>query len=206
VARLQTNGARAGIAALIVVGLVAGTWAALSLWGGSGQAGPAATGSPSPTTDEKTPLPTVSAPVPANTSAPGTVGGDGSDFAQPFIAAETAARTDTTKSVDFSTVAIGDALQDLQVNAEEMNEDGLRQVGSPELVKATVTKKKMSAKPPTMTVNVCLDYTNVDLVAPDGTSVKNPKAPQRVPSILVLHQVDGRWLVAKRTFPAKTTC
>lgn len=162
---------------------------------------------PTPSDTEHTPVPpTVAAPVPPATGKPGRVKGDGTRMVDPFISAETASRTDITRAIDFSSIATGAALEDLKVSAQEKAEDGIVQVGSPKLIKATVTDLKERAKPPTATVRVCLDYSTVDVQAPDGTSVKNRKAPQRVASILVLHEVDGHWLVAKRTFPSKPSC
>ena len=87
-----------------------------------------------------------------------------------------------------------------------MFEDGIVQKGEPKLVSATVTKRNDKADPPTMTVRVCLDYSSVELHAPDGTSVKDGNAAQRAASILVLSRVEGRWLVSMRTFPANPNC
>lgn len=168
-------------------------------------AGPDAGTAPTET-PEQTPLPTVAAPVPASTAKPGRVKSDGSVLIDPFLTAETAGRTDKTQAVDFRDVATGAALQDLEVNAQQMREDGMVQVGSPKLVSATVTGLNEASKPAKATVRVCLDYSSVDIQTTDGTSVKDPKAQQRVASTLVLHQVDGRWLVAKRTYPAKSAC
>ncbi|MFT4109070.1 hypothetical protein [Propionicimonas sp.] len=203
--RPQAKRARLVIVIVLVVVAAVAAWTTVSLLGGTGSPDASAPITPTPEAED-TPKPTVSAPAPPATAAPGSVGGDGSEFSDPFVAAEAASRTDPTTSVDFSSIAVGSALQDLQVNAQEMAEDGIRQVGSPKVVTSTVTKKKLSAKPPRVTVRLCLDYTDVDLVAPDGTSVKDRTAQQRVPSTLVLHEIDGKWLVAKRTFPAKTTC
>lgn len=155
---------------------------------------------------EEAPLPTVSAPLPASTKKPGRVKEDGTPLVDPFIAAEAAGSATHTEQVEFGDIAIGAALEDLQVNALQMRENGMVQVGSPRLVTAKVIRVKKSASPPKATVKVCLDYSDVDVQTPDGTSVKDPKAPQRVASRLLLHRVDGSWLVAKRDFPAKSSC
>lgn len=157
-------------------------------------------------TSAPSPLPTVAAPTPASSADPGVVEGNASELVIPFVSAESASRTDGSKAVDFSGVATGDALDDLQVNAMTLAENGQVQIGSPQLVSANVTQIDTSASPPAATVAVCLDYSEVDIRTTDGTSLKDPKSPQRVPSILVLNQVDGRWLVAKRTFPESPTC
>jgi len=134
------------------------------------------------------------------------VEGDGSDLIRPFISAESSSREKPQIPVKFEDVATGSALQDLQVNAQQFAADGLTQVGAPTVVSATVVSLDESADPPTATVEVCLDYTDVDVVGAGGESVKSDAAKQRVPTLLTLVQDDGRWLVSARSFPAETTC
>lgn len=156
--------------------------------------------------DQPTPHPTSPAPVPASSATPGGPDSDGSELAKPFVAAESAALGDQSRSIRFSDIATDDALEDLAIGTQEMTENGLVQVGSPELVSAVVTKLNISGKPPTAVVRICQDFSGVDIQALDGRSIKDERAVQRVPSILVLHQVHGVWLAAKRTFPAKDAC
>lgn len=200
---MRKSSVRLVVALVVVVCVVAGI-VALSYYR-TASVGPEVAATPSASAEE-TVVPTVPAPVPPATLKPEPVNGDGSKLVEPIIAAEAAARINPKKAIDFSKVAVGDALQDFQVNALEAREDGLVQVGSPTLVKATVSKVDESADPPSATVRVCLDYSSVDVQAPDGTSMKNKDAPQRVLSIMSMQQVDGRWMVARRTFPAKATC
>lgn len=151
-------------------------------------------------------LPTVAAPTPASTASPGAVDSDAVKLVIPFVSAEAASRTDITKAVDFRDVATGAALDDLRVNATAMVENGQLQIGSPKVVSATVTEIDTSGTPPTATALICLDYSEVDVKATDGTSVKDSSAAQRVQSVLTLNEIGGHWLVTKRTFPDNPTC
>ena len=202
-----------GVAIVVAIVVVVGIFLkdnSTSTVSDSPKANPTSAAGDTSSDQDSTPLPTASAPKPASTAKPGHVKGTGKrigkDLVEPFIAAEAAARTDQTHTIQFGDIATGDALKDLEVNAQEMREDGLVQVGSPKLVGATVLKVNNKAKPPTATVRVCQDYSDVDVQAPDGTSMKDKSAPQRVASTLVLKNVEGRWLVSKRTFPNKPTC
>lgn len=151
-------------------------------------------------------VPPTPAPTPASTDPAGTAGADATDLTVPFIAAESAARATPDQPVSFEEVATGEALRELQITALEFAENGLMQVGAPVVVSATFTAVDETVVPATATVTVCLDYAGVDVVAPDGTSVKSADAAQRVPTVLTLVQMDGRWLVSQRGFPEDPTC
>lgn len=172
--------------------------------------GDSADPSPSSNAEEEpelTPEPSpVPVPVPAATSEAGEVGDEGDDLIIPFIAAEASSRMDPTTPLLFEETATGMALEDLTVGAFEFAENGMMQRGAPEIISAALTAIDDSATPPSAIVLVCLDYSAVDVVTLDGTSIKDPDAPNRVPTILELQEIEGRWLVAKRTFPDQAEC
>ena len=176
----------------------------ISLGGSALNAGPTPDPSGSPTVTPS--VPPSPAPTPASTSAPGTVGADGAALVLPFLAAEATVREAPQPTIALDEVATGQALADLQVGAIEFVENGLTQVGAPTVVSATVTQVDDSAAVPTTTVLVCLDYSAVDVVGPDGKSLKSKDAPERVPTLLTLTQSGSQWLVSERTFPDETTC
>lgn len=165
---------------------------------------PTPTNSPTPT-PEPTPEPSP-VPSPAPTAGSLDVGSDGSALVGPFVAAESISRESPTTPFSLEEVAIGTALEDLAVAAYELAENGFVQVGAPSIYSAEVMESDQAASPPTVTVLLCLDYSEVGLTTPDGESVKDPNAPSRVPSIVTLQQVDGRWLVSERTFPEEPSC
>ncbi len=164
----------------------------------------ASTSTPTPSM-EPTPDPSP-VPSPAPTIESLDVGGDGSALVEPFVLAESTSRESPETSFSLDEVAIGMALEDLTLAAFEFAENGIVQVGSPTIVSAEVMESDESAAPPVATVQLCLDYSEVGLETPSGESVKDPHAPSRVPSIVTLNRVDGRWLVSERTFPDEPTC
>jgi hypothetical protein len=170
----------------------------------AGPSSPAATDSSSPT---PTPTPT---PDPVPTPAPSATtldkGAPADDLVAPYVAAGSAARQNPSQPLELDQVATGDALDDLNIQVEELTQGGLSQVGSPTVVSAEVTASDPTADPPTATVLACLDYASVDVVNDAGQSAKDTAAPQRVATILDLVEKDGTWLVSKRTFPDDPTC
>jgi len=171
---------------------------------GGNDASPSPTASVSPSaTPSVTPSPV---PTPPSTAAPEVVGDDGTSLVLPFVVAESAMREDPDVPLALEEVATGSALEDLTVSAIEFAENGMIQIGSPVVVSATVTEIDAAATPPTTKILACLDYSGVDIQSPDGESLKADDAPERVPTILTLVQLEGRWLVSARTFPEEATC
>lgn len=156
--------------------------------------------SPSPT---PTPSPV---PIPASTGTLGAADGDVARLVEPFVAADAAARQAPAQPLPLDEVATGPALEDLEIGVRELEEGGLSQIGAPTVVSAVVAESALDASPATATALVCLDYSTVDVVTASGVSVKDPNAPQRVPTLLEFVQQDGRWLVTNRTFPDDPTC
>lgn len=156
------------------------------------------TTSPSP---EPSPVPT---PAPTETQVDEST--DARDLVAPFVSADAAARQDPAQPLDLAEVATGSALADLAIQVEELTAGGLTQVGSPTVVSATVQATEPDADPPTATVLVCLDYSEVDLVNASGESVKDPAAPTRAAAIFGLVREGDAWLVAERSFPDDPTC
>lgn len=172
----------------------------------SGNGTPPPENPPDDVSSTPTPLPTHTAPTPASTEPPAAAGGNGKDLVAPFLSAEAAARENVEVAIRFSDVATGDALKDIEANATALQESGLVQVGSPAIVSAEVIKSDPTATPPSTIVRVCLDYSKVDMRAPDGTTVKDEHAEQRVATTLTLIEQDGAWLVADRTFADNPSC
>lgn len=194
------------VAAVVVVAVAVLVW--------SSNRGDAPTAEPSPSataggteTPEPEPEP-VEVPVPAASAAPEEVAveADVAELTLPFVTADARLRQDPEQPLRLEEVATGTALGDLEAGAREMAEEGLAQTGEPEVVSATVTASEPEADPPTLTVLACLDYSAVDVVDADGASVVDPSASRRSATILHMVEVDGRWLVERRTFPDDPTC
>lgn len=157
------------------------------------------------TSASESPTP-VPPPTPASTSAPRDVDEDGEEFVVPFLAAESGSRNDPSTPVIYADIATDTALKDLEAQALEFEESGLVQVGSPEVVSATIVDFKEDSDPEEMRVLACLDYSSVDIVDGNGDSAKSDGAPQRVSTLLTLVREDTRWLVKYRSFPNDGSC
>ncbi|NCT92596.1 hypothetical protein GXB85_16805 [Cellulomonas sp. APG4] len=196
----------------VVLALVVVAGIALLLWssnrGGSPAAEPSPSGTPAATESPEPEPEPVAVPVPAPSAAPEEVAveAEATELTLPFVTADARLRQDPDQPLLLEDVATGTALGDLEAGAREMAEEGLVQTGEPEVVSATVTASEPDADPPTLTVLACLDYSGVDVVDTDGTSVVDPTASRRSATILHLVEVDGRWLVERRTFPDDPTC
>lgn len=167
---------------------------------------PDASARPTPaSTTSATPEPSP-VPEPAPTTAPDDIEKMTSEMLAPFVSAEAALRGAPEAPLAISDIATGNALEDLGVDARELAESGLVQVGSPEVIDAIVMDADVTGAPPTATVLACLDYSKVDMQTADGTSVKDVHAAQRVPTLFTLVKVENRWLVSNRTFPDEPTC
>lgn len=211
--RMRSRAVAAVVVVLVVLAL--GLGGLLALQGGDDttpDATPPTTSTTSTADGSASAEPSVE-PQPVPEPAPDTSPGEetGNDRAAkrligPFVAADAAAREDPAQPLTLEQVATGSALEDLRAQVAELATSGVSQVGTPEVVRARVVSERPRADPPTATVRACLDYTNVDFVNPDGDSIKNPDAAQRVAVILVLEQRSRAWLVAERGYPANPTC
>lgn len=166
---------------------------------------PASASPTSEASESASPTP-VPPPTPASTSTPGGIEEDGEEFVVPFVAAESASRSDPSRPVVYADVATGTALKDLEAQALEFMENGLVQVGLPEIVSATILDVDEDADPAEMQILACLDYSDVEVVDANGDSAKSDDAPQRIPTLLTLLKEDEHWLVGYRSFPDDASC
>lgn len=194
------------IAAAVVVAVVIG--AVLLGSGSGGDADATAQPSESDATDETSTATATPDPVPtpAPTSTSVAAEDDGQALVTPYLGAEAAARQDPSQPLELEQVATGTALEDLQIQVDELTTGGLVQVGAPTVVSSEITESDPDGDPPTATVLVCLDYSDVDVVNASGESAKDDTAVQRVPTLLELVLEDGSWLVQNRTFPSEASC
>lgn len=108
----------------------------------------------------------------------------------------------TTGDVDvaaFEAVAIGQALSEAQVAAENYQLAGITRVGKVEVAALTPSEVSLETEVREVTLEVCLDVSGTDLIGPDGESVVSPDDPDRLASTaFVRDYLDrGGWLVAR---------
>lgn len=106
------------------------------------------------------------------------------------------------------TVAAGFVLGELQALAAERKMLGYKQVGDAVVTEATVTAADLSATPPVMTLSVCVDTSDIDVVDENGKSLKDqmytPGHP--VQHIYGAQFLSGLWKIVTHEIPEKGTC
>lgn len=116
------------------------------------------------------------------------------------------ALSDPAVPVDLAAVAQGLALGDFQAEIADFEQQGVHQVGTPMIISATVIQSDLVATPPTATVNVCLDRSDVQILDAQGTDVRDPAAPTRILTLWSMALIDGSWKLTDRTFTDQLTC
>lgn len=158
---------------------------------------------------EQTAAPTVVAGL-APTVAPGEVADDepADALAEPVvdIRSDALSSPDGTDQDKLFSVAKGLALDALGSTVAEYRERGWSQVGRPTVVSTQVTASDPDSDPPHAMLDVCLDYTGVDVVDTEGTSVVDSAAQTRVLNIFEMEYQDGRWVLVDQSFADDTTC
>ncbi len=130
------------------------------------------------------------------------------DLAKPLVEVSSevlAAPQDADPDQIFS-VAKGAALDSLTASVAEYSDRGWSQVGSPEVVATEVRSIAADATPPRAVLEVCLDYSNVDVVDDSGVSVVDAQAPRRVLNMFTMDYVEKRWVLVEQDLPVDTEC
>jgi hypothetical protein len=121
--------------------------------------------------------------------------------------AEIAQRADgETDGVEL--IATGFVQGELQAMAEEREQLGYKQIGEAKITSVTTRAIDLTATPPTVILDVCIDASGIDVVDENGNSLKdrmyNPGGP-------VLHTygaqyIDGLWKIATHEIPDSAPC
>ncbi|HIT75457.1 MAG TPA: hypothetical protein IAA98_07725 [Candidatus Avipropionibacterium avicola] len=105
-------------------------------------------------------------------------------------------------------VATGFVLGEMEAFAQEQRDLGYRQVGRARIVSVEVVRSDLKADPPTMTVKVCVDVSEVDVLDASGrslgTALHNPGHP--VAHLYGAVFSDGVWKVATHDIPDVQDC
>lgn len=121
-------------------------------------------------------------------------------------AAVMAAQTQPSDA-ELAALATGSALGSLQADTAEFAKNGWHQEGQPTVVSTNVAAYEPAAAPPQMTLNVCLDSSQVNVVTAAGDIVRQGTDEDRSLNILTLNRSDdGKWLVSRVSFPDDPTC
>jgi len=105
-------------------------------------------------------------------------------------------------------VATGFVLGEIEASARERYDLGYRQVGEAKVVETTASDIDLDADPARMTVTVCVDVSDVDVLDEAGNSLKaslyDPGRPVR--HIYGAIHVDGAWKLTSHEIPAQQDC
>lgn len=137
-----------------------------------------------------------------------TAGKPADSLAEPFVEASSEALA-VPSGLDPDTavtVSSDSALAALMASVAEYQERDWAQVGSPSVVSTQVRSIDRDTEQPTAVLEVCLDYTSVDIVDANGDSVRDPDAAPRVLTLFDMQFVDGRWVLVSQTFSDDITC
>lgn len=113
-------------------------------------------------------------------------------------------------AVGAEEIATGFMLGELQASAQEQAVVGQRQIGDAVITSITPITVNIDADPPSMTLLVCVDVSDIDVLDAAGNSLKaslyNPGHP--VPHIYGAQFLDNTWKIATHSFPedADGTC
>jgi hypothetical protein len=99
----------------------------------------------------------------------------------------------------LGTVAVGEALSQAQVAAQNYQLAGITRVGVVQLAALTPSTVNLGSDPAEVVLDACLDVSETDLIGPDGESVTNPGDPDRLAATAYVRDYPDRggWLVAR---------
>lgn len=112
------------------------------------------------------------------------------------------------KAAGIDRLATGFVLGELQAQAQEQKDLGLRQIGEARVTSVKATAVKLKSPKPSMTLTVCIDVSKVDVVNTAGQSLKkslyNPGRP--VKHIYGAEFIDNVWKIATHDIPDTQDC
>ena len=108
---------------------------------------------------------------------------------------------------ELSALATGSAYDSLMARTTEFKANGWHLAGKPKVVSTKVVRYEPSAKPPTVTLNVCIDSSTVSVLTTTGATVQKGSVKDRSLNVMTLVQSPTRaWLVSQVTFPDNPAC
>lgn len=207
-------------AVLLVLGVITLVWV-LS----HGQLTPAATSQPtgtdSPTTSQSTSTASTPAPSSATSPSPATtpttttpvpaaVETEATQNVTAFVtqnAAVLAAPPTEPSGATLTAMATGVALDSALSAQAEYTSNKWHQEGSPTVVSSKVVAYDPAATPPTLTLDLCIDSSKVNVLTDTGAVVKAGQPTDRSLNIMtVVKSASGSWLLSKTDFPTNADC
>jgi hypothetical protein len=184
--------------------LVAAIW--LLTGQGSRPADVAGAATAEPGAPTSTPDPTAS-PAPAPTPVTGDLDEDTADvvLANYFQALDTLTEDDDLG--DLTTVVAGSAFDELEAQLMEFETREWTITGETRYEDVEIVEADLGSKTPTAILSVCVDSSDVTIVASDGSPVVPAAAGERrALNLYSLTHTDGAWRVVSHSFPDDPQC
>lgn len=168
------------------------------------------TGAPAGTTTVVPPAaidnPQIAPPV--KSAVAGFITKAGQISTDPIPAPSPGAPEPTPAAVDFTAVAYGVALGELEAQNQEFTSNGWQQSGTVVVVGTSTTTPLGDSGDEKIAVSVCLDSSAVQIVDNTGAAVLKAEKPgtRKNLNTYVVQNVSGAWLVVDHTFPDDPHC
>jgi hypothetical protein len=112
------------------------------------------------------------------------------------------------KLPDISDYAAGFVAGELQATQEDRKAEGYTQVGSPRITSVTASKVDLTSSPPTVTLDVCIDSSHIDVLDSAGHSLASSLYESKTPVLNVYgaEWLDNTWKLTTHSIPTKGKC
>ncbi|MFC0682447.1 hypothetical protein ACFFGH_31845 [Lysobacter korlensis] len=164
-----------------------------------------------------TPPPAAATPEPLDIETPKPAPVTDKDEAEDAAEVTVAQLVDATNQIlqradgeiaGIETIAAGFVRGELEALAAERAEEGLKQVGDAKVASVDIAKADLESDPATMTIEVCIDVSDIDVVDAGGNSLKdslyNPGHP--VLHLYGVEHIDGVWKLTTHEIPEDARC
>lgn len=111
-------------------------------------------------------------------------------------------------AVGIESIATGWVLGEVQSRAREQYDLGYQQTGEATVTQSTPTEVDLAANPPTITIKVCVDVSEIDVIDTSGKSLKAALYNPGRPTAHIYGAVfdDGTWKVSTHDIPDVQDC
>lgn len=150
--------------------------------------------------------PAIKAPV--KTAVAGFITKNGQISTEKIAAPVPGVSTAPPAAIDFSAVAYGSALGELEAQHQEFASNGWQQSGTVHAVGTAATASTVKDGTEQVSVTVCLDSSSVSVVDNTGATVlaAEKAGTRKNLNTYVVQEVSGAWLVVEHTFPGDSGC
>src|SRR5699024_6327746 len=113
----------------------------------------------------------------------------------------------TDVSAQVSAVAGKRFISELEASLLELESQGWTLSGTPDVVLVRITSRDRNTTPPTVTIEACIDSSDVHTLDSNGDPLPTDPSSARALNSYVLSQQDnGTWLITSHSFPPDPSC